>query len=84
MLTYHVGYSEDSSKQKQAVDVLDELQFALGQDHEVHKHISQIGYKRLQAGEDTFSSSRRGLSSFFDFKIDCVFVVALFLFLLKR
>ena len=82
--TYHVRYSEGSSKHKQAVDVLDKLQFAIRQDHEVDKHISQIGFKRLQPGEDTLFSSRGGLSSFFDFKSDFVYVVVLSLFLLKR
>lgn len=82
--TYHVRYSDGGSKHKQAVDVLDEHQFAIGQDHEVDKQISQIGFKQLQAGEDTISSSRDGLSSFFDFKSDIGFVVALFLFLQRR
>lgn len=82
--TYHVRYSEGSSKHKQAVYILDELQFAIGQNHEVDKHISQIGFERLQPGEDTFFSSRGGLSSFFEFKSDFVFVIVLFLVLLKR
>lgn len=84
LLTYHVRYGEGSSKHKEAVDVLDEGQFAIGQDHEGDKKISQIDFERPQAGEDTLSSSRRGLTGFFNFKSDFVFVGALFLFLPKK
>ena len=41
---YHVGYGERSSKHKQTVDILDEPQFAIGQDHKVDKQVSQTGF----------------------------------------
>jgi len=44
-LTYHVRYSEGGSKHKQAVDIFDEPQFAIGQDHKVDEQISQMGFE---------------------------------------
>lgn len=78
-ITYHVSNREGSGEHKQAVDILDEPQLAIGQNHEVDKQVSQTGFEILHGGEDSLSSCWRGLSGFFKLEGYFVFVFSLLL-----
>ena len=82
-IPYHVGYGECCSKHKQSVDILDEPQLAIGQDHKVDKQVGQMGFQTCQAGKESLSKCRGWFNWLFNFKSFFVKIDA-FLFFLQK